>query len=355
MFDEVKNSVGILLADIGIKDKYDFTLAINNVEFPVISGRVFRSMDTCVDGCSATIVLNDKVRETLSPFGYEDAQVYLGGELVITGLVYSIEPQITSEEKILTLTIYSSACDIIDSVQYPPYEFNFVTLEDLATRLIEGLGLVVNINYEIGSAFFERVTMDSQQSIFSFLNELANQNGALITSDENGDILFIKANTTGDPVETIKNVTNVSAKYNGRELFATYRATAMTPVREKVTKKLKTKTKVSYKTVQTIKYAEAYDSVVPTSRRTIARTDNTSIEKLPDAANWQRSKRWAEALTIQIPRIGWRPIGSSDLYRENTLVTLKNADLWIGDGFDFLIKSVEYTLDSSGAVDRRWF
>ena len=170
MFDDIKKGVGAILSSIGVKDERDFTLVIKGVEFPVVSGRVFRSIDNCVDGCSAVVILNDKIRETISPFGYEEAQVFLGGELVITGLVYSIEPQITAEEKILILTIFSSACDILDSVRYPPYEFNFVTLQDLADELIGGLGLQVNFESGLVEPFFERVCIDPQQSIFRFLS-----------------------------------------------------------------------------------------------------------------------------------------------------------------------------------------
>lgn len=350
MFDEVKKSLGSVLSDIGIKDKHNFTLSIEGEEIPVLSGKVFKSMDNCADGCNATVILNDKLKEIVRPFGYQEAQVYLGGELVITGLIYDINPIITSEEKRCNLGIYNYSCDIIDSNHYPPYEFNFVTLEDLANELIGGLGIVSSFESNEGNEFFDRVCIDPQQTIFSFLNELANQRGVLITSNEKGEVLFIRANINSKPVETIKDVTDISARYNGRELFAVYRTSATSPSREQYTKKLKTKTVQRYKTVQTIKIAEAYDKYVPASRQITFSADNTHIDELSTAAEWQRSKRWAEALTISVPRIGWRPQGKDEIYRENTLITLINKDIWIEKAFDFIIKSVEYVLDSNGAT-----
>lgn len=350
MFDDIKKTVGAVLSDIGIKDNNDFTLSINGKELPVVSGRVFRSMNTCVDGCSATVILNDKLRETLNPFGYEEAQVYLAGELVITGLVYNIEPRITSDEKSCKIDIYSSACDIVDSTAYPPYEFNSMTLGEIADELIGGLGLVVNFESDEGTEIFDRVCIDPQQTIFSFLNELAVQRGVFITSNEKGEVLFIRANIKSKPVETIREVTDINARYNGRGLFAVYRTSATSPRREKVTKKLKTKTRTDYKTIKTIKIAESYDSVVPASRQTTFIADNVHVDEIDSAAESQRSRRWSEALSIRVPRIGWKPRNSSDLYKENTLITLINKDIWLGDGFDFIIKSVEYSLDNGGAT-----
>lgn len=351
MYDELKTEVGAILSDIGIKDRHDFTLSIKGVEFPVVAGKVLRSIDTCVDACSATIALTDKVKETITPFGYEEAQVYLGGELVITGLVYQIAPTIDASGKTLNIQIFSSACDIVDSVRYPPYEFKKRTLKQIARELIEDdLGLKVNFELDIDDPVFERVCMEPQQKVFSFLNDLASQHGILITSNEKGEVLFIQANTTDKPVETIDNITNVSATYNGRDLFAVYRVTAKTPRRGKRTKRRRARTTKSYATVPGLKFAEAFDPVVPISRLTIKSANDTSVDRLPDAANWQRSKRWVDALGMKIPRVGWTPIGSIDLYRENTQVTVKNDDLWLGNGFDFLIKSVEYSLSKNGAT-----
>jgi prophage tail gpP-like protein len=351
MFDEVKKGVGSILSDIGVKDRNDFTLSIEGVEFPVTSGRVFRSIDNCVDGCSATIALTDTVKETLNPFSYEEAQVYLGGVLVLTGLVYGLEPNISPGGKSLTINIFSSACDIVDSVKYPPYEFKKKKLSQIARELIEEeLGLVVEFDSSISDPVFERVNIEAQQTIFKFLNELARQHGILITSNEKGEVLFTQANTSSKPVETIENITDVSAKYNGRELFAIYRATAQSPARGKKTKKVRVPTNKGSKTIKVLKFAEAYDPVVPISRRTIFSADNTEIDKLDESANWQRSKRWVDALSMKIPRVGWRPQGKTDLYKENTLITIKNDDLWIGTGFDLLIRSVEYQIQGKSAT-----
>lgn len=349
-FSEVKQSLSSVLSDIGIKDENDFTLVIAGEEIPVVSGRLFRGMHTCADTSSATVINNEKLRSLTNPFGFTEAQVYLAGELVITGLIYKHSPRITAEEKTCKLDIFSPAVDIIDSTHFPPFEFNFVSLEDLAEEIIGGLGLTPRYETDEGNEFFEKVCIDPQQSIFSFFNELANQRGVLITSNEKGEVLFIRANTSGKPVETIDNVTDIGAEYDGRELFAAYRTVAATPIREKITKKLKARTKIDYKTVQSIKEAIAYDSNVPASRQITFASDNVSVDTLARSAEWQRSKKWADALVISVPRVGWRPKGSDELYKENTLVTLKHEDLWIANEFDFLIKSVEYILDSGGAT-----
>ena len=87
MFDEVKRSLSSVLSDIGIRDRTDLTLKIAETEFNVLSARVFRSISNCADGCSATLVFTEEIRDKIKPFGYEFAQVYVAGELVITGRV----------------------------------------------------------------------------------------------------------------------------------------------------------------------------------------------------------------------------------------------------------------------------
>ena len=352
MFDDIKKSVGAILSEIGIKDKFDFTLVISGTELPVVSGRLKRSIDTCADGCKATIALTDQARDVIRPFGFEDVQVYLGGELVLTGVVYGLNLRITGKEKSATLDIGSLACDIVDSTKYPPYEFNFQTLADIADDILGEKGLTPRFeSYDIESEFFERVCIDAQQSIFDFLSELARQRGVLISSNEKGEVYFLRADTSSNPVETIELATSLEGSFNGRNLFSSYRVTAMLPEVQARTKVLKRSgPRTTYRTIQTLKFAEAYDSLVPSTRETTTTVDNVTSEGLPKAAEWERSRRWAKACTITIPRIGWYPKDNDELYKENTLVTLKISDLWLEDGFDFLIKSVEYVLDSNGAV-----
>lgn len=350
MFDDLKDTLGSVLSDIGVKDANDFTLLVSSKEIPVLNGRLVRSIDTCVDGCTATIALNDDVRDIIKPFGFEPVEVFLGGELALTGVIYGLDPKINAKEKSAVLHIFSEACDVVDSTTYPPYEFNFVTLADLAEELIGNLGFNVEFEDDTGSYFFDRVTIDPQQTIFDFLSDLARQHGVLLSSNEFGRVLFRQADISSKPVETIEQATELAGSFNGRSLFGVYRMTMMSPETQKVTEKLKTKTRNTTKTVQTTKYAETYDALVPASRQTTINADNVLVDDLPQAVEWERSKRWAKALEIQIPRIGWRPKGSDTLYRENTKVTLKTADLWLANGFDFLIKSVEYSLDSNGAI-----
>jgi prophage tail gpP-like protein len=78
--------------------------------------------------------------------------------------------------------------------------------------------------------------------------------------------------------------------------------------------------------------------------------DDTKGEKLQEAADWERSRRLADGLKVSLPVDGWQVPGTKDLWRENTIVTLKSASLFIPDGYDFLIRSVEYSFSENGTV-----
>ncbi len=95
------------------------------------------------------------------------------------------------------------------------------------------------------------------------------------------------------------------------------------------------------------KRATAIDDLVPRSRLTTINADETEAGDIQKTADWERSKRLADALTIPFPVTDWyAPNG--ELWRENTIVTVKSPIIYAPFGFDFLIRSVEYIYEKSG-------
>jgi prophage tail gpP-like protein len=312
----------------------DFQVVIKGKPIKVKSARALRTMDTASDGWNAVIYWdpNDSdLADLIRPYSYNETKIYVGGQLVITGPLYVTEVPVKNDELPASIAGFSYTKDLVDSTLDPPYSRNGITLNQLANELAIGKGIKV-VDDTPSAGVFERVTSEPTDTIFAHLAKLAKQKSRLISSTPRGELLILQANTTGAPVGSIGDELarghDYTVRFDGTQRFNVYRLT-------------------SKRRGAQLREAVAVDSVVPRSRvRTIDANDTTDGD-IGQAANWERSKALADALTMPFPVSGWyAPDGT--LWRENTLVTVVSARMFIPDGFTFLIKSVEYIFEPDG-------
>jgi prophage tail gpP-like protein len=317
------------------KDKNDFTVVLEGREIPVTSGSLFLSMNMASDTWSASVPWapgeDKKLDQLLLPFKYPKSEIYLGGELQNVGGLYQVSPSLTAKASIKNLVGFSSTIDLVDSTVNPPYEKNNQTLEQIAADTIAGTGMEAVFTADTGGAF-DRATANPDETKFAYLARLAAQRGLIVSNTIQGNPLFQVAKTSGKSVGTLEEggpfVLSWSASYDGRQLFRTYQALGQTPGGESQT-------------------GEAIDENVPGSRNTTFTANETTEGNIKKAAEWQRSRRYASALTIPIPVAGWyAPNGQ--LWRSNTLITIISPTLDIPNGFTLIIESVEFTFSTTG-------
>ena len=317
------------------KEKDDFTIVIEGREVPVQNGQIVRAADSAAHGWTADLYnyeADDELRELLRPYMYREAQAYLGGELVIDGRLYSVSHSVSKDGIVASLEGWSYSADIVDSSVKPPYEASKITLEKRARSLIDPLGITVVFDVD-EDAPFDRVTADKTETIFDHLVSLAKQRGVLITSNNKGELLFTQANvgeSVGTLEEGIPPFQEGEIKFDGRARFNLYKALGQSPKKNSKT-------------------ATAKDSRVPLSRFTTFTADDSTSGDIQKSANWRRSKQIAEALTFTIPVPTWyAPNGS--LWAPNTIVTVKSPTLYLEDGYNFLIREVQYDFNDSGTT-----
>jgi prophage tail gpP-like protein len=321
------------LPTLANKDPDSFAVVVDNIEIPTISARAIRSIETVADGWTATVVWTPGVSpytEILKPYRYAKAAVYLGGELMIDGFLYTVENIVDDNGTRKNLEGYSATADIVDSTLKPPYERSLVTLFTRVQELVTPLGIPVKSDLAT-DVLFLRVTAEQNETIFSHLSKLAAQHSALITSTELGEILITQA-AKGKPVGTLTEglppFTVASIKWDGRMRYNAYKANAQGPNKSVVT-------------------ATAKDTVVPRSRFLTFSADEAQKTDIQFVANWKRSKQIAESLSMTLPVSSWyAPDGSR--WKENTLVTVVSPSLHLDAGFTFLIKAVEFIYQSNG-------
>jgi len=322
-------------ADLPGKSIDDFTVVVNDRELVVSAANAIRTMDTGSDAWTATIVYNvDNIalRNLIRPYGYNPTSVYVGGRLMITGYLFDLSISVTNNEIKKDLEGFSATKNIVDS--NPPksnHEFNNVTLDQIAKTLVEPFQIPVVFNEDPGGRF-KRVTIKKSEKIFDFLAKLAKQRKLLVTSTAKGELLFTRANTESKPIGTLQvglpPLRNLSTKFSGSNRFSGYKA-------------------VAKRRGSSTKEAISKDTNVPISRFMTFQADDSIAGDTQAVADWQRSKQIAESLSFKAPVSSWYgPDGN--LWTENTIITIQSEELYIPDGFNFLIKTVEYKFDSDG-------
>lgn len=320
-----------LLKNVNItgKDPDDFTLVIDGLEIKVQSGKLIRTMDTASDGATARIAWNPgenlELDKRILPFGYNNSQVYLGNKLMLTGMLFVVEPEMTASGIVKNLEFYSYTANAIDSSLKPPYEKNNFDLLQLSKELIEpfGLSVIVDDGIDFGGKF-DRATASESDKVIPFLSKLAFQRKLLLSSTVEGNLLFTKAKTgkpAGNFTEEQQLPVGWKAKFDGRKRFNTYKGNTQTPKKSDIT-------------------FVAKDNNVPASRFMTFKVGEVSQGELKGVAEWKRSKALADALSMPLPVSGWYYNGV--LFEENTIYTTQSKTLDLPQGVDLLVKSVEF-------------
>ncbi|MCK5641499.1 MAG: hypothetical protein KAJ19_11905, partial [Gammaproteobacteria bacterium] len=212
----------------------DLTIIVNNKEIKPLSSNIIRTMDTLADGWTAFLDWepgeDTELDEVFRPFAYHPASVYIGGELIINGVMYGTGPQFSDDGTTQTVEGFSFTADLIDSTLKPHYERNNISLEQLAPELVKPVGINAVFDFDTGGPF-DRITAGEGDTIGAHIMRYATQRGFLTTSNARGDLLITKT-ATGSPVGTLeqdRELTGLKINYDGRQLFNVYRAGGQSP------------------------------------------------------------------------------------------------------------------------------
>lgn len=203
-----------LLID-GVRYRYWSDMAIN---------RAIDSIDT-VDIKAPFTVDVPEFKAAFRPFTYQPMSVTVGGGVLFTGTMVSVDPTITDTEKTVTVSGYAKCgvlADVNPSASALPAEFNNQTLQAIATKLCAPFGVGVQFTADVGAAF-ERVACDPTRRILEFLTELAQQRGLVMSSSPTGDLVFGKSTDT-PPVARLRQgespLTGITAKFSPQNYFS---------------------------------------------------------------------------------------------------------------------------------------
>ncbi len=319
------------------KDRDKFTVLLGGEELTLRNGSLVLTMDTVADGATSSMAWlpgKDKALDKkLLPYTYPKALVYLGNELQLTGFMYAPTFDLGPNASAVTIEMWSKTADFIDSMLKPPYEVQNNTVLQRADTLARNVSIraILDDGVQDGGKF-DRMTAGPTETNFAHIQKYAAQRSLLLSSTPSGNLLLTKAKVKSKSIGTLQeeefNVQKYTIKFDGRKRFNTYKAIGQSPGGV-------SKTQVSK------------DDKVPRSRFFTFKANDTTQGDQKNAADWRRNQEFAKTMTIPIPVSSWYgPDGK--LWKPNTIVTVVSKTLFVPNGFDFLIRQVEYNFDDNG-------
>lgn len=169
-----------------------------NLKFDSIGGTFGFSYDFNPD---------NREHKELSCIGhYHECSVEHNGELLLTGIVLSINMTSAPVKKLVAIGGYSLP-GVLEDCEIPttsyPLQSDGLTLKQIAQKLLQPFGIKMIIDNAVAqkmNSVFDKSTAGESQTVKAYLTELATQKNIVISHNEKGELLFTAAKTDQTPV-----------------------------------------------------------------------------------------------------------------------------------------------------------
>lgn len=281
-------------------------------------------------------------RETFRPFTFKPIEVLVDGDTLFAGTLVAIASARDANRSSAAVGGYSLPGVLQDcggDIASFPFEFKGLGLRDIATALVEPFGLSVQFDAEEG-AKFDKVKLEADRSIASFLAELAQQRNLIVGNTTDGKLLCHRSIVSGKPVarlrENAQPVVSVSNAFDPQRYFSKLTGFSLTK-RGKV--------------------GSAYTAQNPflsnVLRPKTFKVADTEDGDTPAATQAKMGRMFANACPFSAEVATWRdPQGA--MWRPNTSVVLHAPDAMVYRETEFIVRSVSLHQDankSTAALD----
>lgn len=262
-------------------------------------------------------------------------QVFLDGEVVITGWVDVVSPDYDAEKHTIRVSGRDKTADLVDcSAIHKSGQWHNVKIEQLATDLLKEYGISLVVEADTGKAF-SSWNIQEGETVFDCLERAARMRALLLTSNPSGDLVITRAGKDIAGVSLVegKNIKAARAEFSWKERFSAYAAKGYG------------KLGPNGETEHAAPAASVADEIITRHRPLIvlaeSHGENTSLR---DRAEWERNVRRGRSVRGSITVQGWkRPDGA--LWQPNLLVPVTSPLLWLSNPAELLIVGCVYSLD----------
>lgn len=267
-------------------------------------------------------------REAFRPFTYPPVEITIGGRTVDVGVRFDAVPATSENEQKIAASCYSKPGVLHDSdppISLLPFEARGLTLKQVAERVCAPFGIEVEVEGDPGPPF-KRVKQKLDGKVQSYLVELAQQRGFVLSNTSTGKLLLRKSALVGRPVarlaEGVSPVLAVTPSFNAHEYFSEITGV----VGRKVSRR-----------------GSKYTAKNP-RLHTALRCQTFALEAAeradaPKAVLARMGRMFANAYSVSVELPTWRdPHGN--LWDPNTTVKLTAPNAMVFTEFEFLIRTV---------------
>lgn len=258
--------------------------------------------------------------------------VNVGEELIMTGRVKDVQPQVDASAASVGVTVYALPFDLTEVCPPPdllPLEFNGLDLRQIARRLVPAsVGVDAVFDAQPG-ATFAKIRCEPDAVVHGFLVELAQQRGYVLSDLPNGDLLFRSEAFKGKPVARLEGqpLGKVTASFQPSSWFQRITGRASQKAG---------KTGSRYSQLNPL-----YKPLFPARTFTFTVAD-TEAADVPKAVTAAIGRMMAQVVTYTVEDLPtWRdPQGK--LWAVNTTVTLTAPEAMVYRETELLIRSVRF-------------
>lgn len=306
-----------------------------------INGEIFRNVEAItltknIDTIADSFIFTgayDPDKEDAMYFEppFKLCEIFIGGELFLTGTIEKWTPNFDQNSTKITLEGRSISGVLIDCTSpLKTLTYKNQSFQNIVNSELRPFGLRANFVTGGGTVIAE-AKKDPSAKVFDFIKSLIKDNQLIMSSLPNGVINFLQSNVDGETVfdfeQEQRPILSLSASYDWTNRYSEYTATCQGPGNADG----------SY---------TAIDESINFFRPILFSSDTKLKGDLQTAAEWEMT-RALTSTEIQINVTGWRD-ANNNLWNENTLVSLIAPKIFIFRQTNFLIKNVVLQKDSGG-------
>jgi prophage tail gpP-like protein len=322
-------------AEIG--DKKSVTLFLAGKELPTAQGRFACGVDVLAPSWNCDIAwipgADSNLDKATARGSFAESDLYLFGKLAASGRLYTRTNRIAADSISKNLVFYAATKDIVDTSLSPTHpEYAKSTVRQIADNICGVLGYRSKFPDGAGASFELIEGVPAYETVGKFLQKLASARGLFVSCDETSALVFQKLHTNGKPVAHIdmtgRKATSYEMIYDDTRRFHTYAA-------------------VSQAGDGSAAHSRGFfDEQVPPARQFVFEAGDLDSAGLDEAARWAMLKISLQAAEIKIPTDMWTD-ANGDLWKPNTVVTIKSPVLDIPEARKYVIRAVEFIWTAS--------
>lgn len=269
---------------------------------------------------------------------FHECKIEHNGKVLINGYILDETFKVGPKDELVQFAGYAKPgvledCDIPPTIY--PLQSDGLTIREIINKIIQPFKLKMVVHSSVASKMDQVVkvsTANATQNIKAYFTELCTQRGIVISHTPEGDLLFTKANTEGEPLFHVEHgviATNIEMIFKGQDLHSDITVMKQADDEEG--------SNAGEVTVQ--------NPYVPIVTRTKVVTQSSGDDiTTNDVAMHALASEWKNAIKVKVTIDRWEVNGK--LILPNNTITVYCPKAYIYKKTKFFIESVDYTGDA---------